>query len=98
MRNDREELRYLRAKKKVKQIKEFYGHLLVYCIVVPTLIFLNLKFTPQFHWFWFSMLGWGIGLASHGLQTFGGYKLFLGEDWEERKIKELMEKEYRNGK
>ena len=48
-----EEIRYMRALKKVKEIKEFYSHLLIYIIVIPILIFINLKFSPQFHWFWF---------------------------------------------
>jgi len=31
-------------------------------------------------------------LVAHGLSTFGG-EIFFGSDWEEKKIKELMEKE-----
>jgi hypothetical protein len=34
------------------------------------------------------MLGWGIGILSHALQVFG-----IGKNWEEKKIKELMEKD-----
>ena len=34
------------------------------------------------------MLGWGIGVISHGIKTFG-----IGTDWEERQIKKYMEKE-----
>jgi hypothetical protein len=34
------------------------------------------------------MLGWGIGLLAHAVNTFG-----IGKDWEERKIKQLMEEE-----
>ena len=33
------------------------------------------------------MLGWGIGVASHAFQTFG-----IGKNWEEKKIREIMEK------
>jgi hypothetical protein len=39
------------------------------------------------------MLGWGIGLAAHGINTFG-----IGKNWEEKKIRELMEEERRNTK
>jgi hypothetical protein len=38
------------------------------------------------------MLGWGIGVFFHGLKVFN-YMPFFGKDWEEKKIKEFMEKE-----
>jgi predicted RND superfamily exporter protein len=40
-------------------------------------------------------LFWGIGLAAHGLSVFLP-SLIMGKDWEEKKIKELMEKEKNN--
>lgn len=98
MKTDEEKLRFIKAQKRVQQIKEFYSHLLVYMIIIPILIVINLKYTPNYHWFWFSMIGWGVGLALHALQIFEGYKLFLGKDWEENKIKELMNQDYKNGK
>lgn len=85
-----EQQRYIKAQKRVKDIKGFYSHLLVYCLVMPVIITVNLKFVPGFHWFWFSALGWGIGLFFHWLSVFGFRLLGLGKDWEERKIKEFM--------
>jgi hypothetical protein len=38
---------------------------------------------------------WGIGLVAHGFSVFVP-QWFLGNDWEERKIKEIMEKEKQN--
>ena len=84
--------RYQRAQKRVKDIKGFYSHLTVYCFVIPFIIFINLKFSPQFHWFWFSTLGWGLGLFFHWVKVFGLNALGLGKNWEERKIKEFMNK------
>ncbi len=84
--------KYLRAVERVHEIKEFYGSLISYCIVIPILIFINLNYMPQFKWFWFPMLGWGIGLIFHGFKAFS-YNPFLGKDWEERKIKEYMDNE-----
>ena len=95
-RNYLEEDKYQLAKKRVKKIKGFYSHLTVYCIVIPIIIFTNLKFEPHFHWFWFSALGWGIGLFCHWLNVFGFKILGLGKSWEERKIKELMEEQNHN--
>ena len=80
--------KYQEAVKKVKEIKGFYGNLISYCLIIPFLIFINLRTAPEYHWFWWPMLGWGIGVISHGLQVFG-----IGKSWEEKKIKELMEKD-----
>jgi hypothetical protein len=78
---------YERAKKRVEQLKGFYGNLISYCCVIPILIIINLS-TTSFQWFWFPMLGWGMGLTFHGLETFG-----YGKNWEEKKIREILEKE-----
>ena len=85
-----EEQRYLKAKKRVKDIKGFYVHLFVYLITIPIIIYVNLAFVPGFHWFWFSVLGWGVGILFHWLGVFGFNKLGLGKEWEERKIREYM--------
>ena len=79
---------YYRAKKRVEQLKGFYGSLISYCVVIPILVFINLKYSPQFHWFWFSAAGWGFGLLMHALKVFG-----YSSNWEERKIKEILQKE-----
>ncbi|NBL65281.1 histidine kinase [Flavobacterium sp. NST-5] len=87
-----EEMRYEQAKKKAQNIKSFYCNLTCYCIVIPILIFINLKFVPQFQWFWFSMLGWGTGLLVHGLEAFQ-LTFFFSREWEEKKISKFMEEE-----
>jgi hypothetical protein len=88
--NYKKEQLFLRAKKQVEKIKGFYVHLTVYCLVIPTIIFINLKFVPQFHWFWFSLIGWGFGLFFHWLNVFGFNLLGFGKNWEDRKINEFM--------
>jgi len=88
---DNQELAYNRAKKEVQQIKGFYGNALSYVLVISFLIFINLRFSPQFYWFFFPMFGWGIGLAFHAAEVFG-----YGRSWEDKKIKELMEKDNAN--
>ncbi len=79
---------YLKAKKQVKEIKEFYSSLMSYCIVIPLLAFINYKTHWDFKWFLFPMVGWGIGLCFHAFSVFG-----YGKTWEERKIEELMAKQ-----
>lgn len=87
------EQRYIKAQKKVKEIKGFYTHLIVTLLIIPFLIFINLKIVPQFHWFWFPIIGMSVGLFFHWLGVFGFSKFGLGKDWEEKKIREIMEKD-----
>ncbi|WP_340202606.1 2TM domain-containing protein [Ascidiimonas sp. W6] len=82
--------RYQRALDRVEAIKSFYGNLTAYLIVIPILIFINYKST-SFPWAIFPALGWGFGVIAHGLEAYG-FNPFLGKRWEERKIKEYMEK------
>ena len=88
--NFSQEQLYYKAKKRVKDIKAFYTHLSVYCLIIPIIIFVNLKYEPHFHWFWFSTLGWGTGLLIHWFTVFGLRLLGIGKNWEENKIKEFM--------
>ena len=89
-----ENSKYVKAVERVEKLKEFYQNLASYCVIIPFLIFINLRFSPQFYWFWFPAFGWGIGLFFHFLEV-NNYNIFLGRNWEERKIKELMDKENR---
>ena len=84
---------YIRAKKRVEELKEFYGNLIAYCCVIPLLIYINLTFMPEFHWFWFSVGGWGFGLSLHAFKTFA-----YGSNWEQRKIKQILNKDIKNQK
>lgn len=83
---------YLKAQKRVEDIKGFYGNLTSYIIVIVGLAVLNLVTYPQYLWFFYPAIGWGIGVAIHGMSVFN-YMPFFGSDWEEKKIRELMEKE-----
>jgi hypothetical protein len=86
--NYNENTAYYRAKKRVEQLKGFYGNLISYCCVIPVLIFINLNYMPEFQWFWFSAAGWGFGLTMHAFKVFG-----YSANWEERKIQEILSKE-----
>ncbi|MCF6132579.1 2TM domain-containing protein [Flavobacterium wongokense] len=84
--------RYQRAQKQVNEIKGFYGNLAMYITVNLFLMFINLKYSPEYLWFFWPLLGWGIGVVFHGMKAFN-YTPFLGREWEERKMKEFMDKE-----
>jgi len=93
--NYQEEERYYQARKRVNEIKGFYGNLVSYIVVNIFLLVLNLVTSPNHLWFYWPLLGWGIGVMFHGMKVFN-YSPFLGKEWEERKIKEFMDKEKKN--
>ena len=90
--NYQEEERYFKARKRVEEIKGFYGNLIAYVVVNIGLMVLNLLTSPGYLWFFWPMLGWGIGVLFHGMKVFN-YMPFFGKEWEEKKIKEFMDKE-----
>lgn len=87
---------YLKAKKRVEDLKGFYYSLLSYVVVMPFLIFIWYKFSRYtIQWFWFPLIGWAISLV------FQAYKIYVddgafGAKWEQRKIKEYMDKDNQN--
>lgn len=86
---------YQMAYKRVKRIKGFYVHLLIYILVNTFIICGNYYENSHsfFNWETYSTaLFWGIGLVAHGLSVFGR-NIFFSHDWEEKKIQEFMKKE-----
>ncbi len=93
---DKNENRYLKAKERVDEIRGFYGNLTAYVIVITGLAILNYYVNGwSYMWFLWAAFGWGIGLVFHAINAFR-WNPFFGKDWEERKIKEFMDKENEN--
>jgi hypothetical protein len=83
---------YLRAQKRVKAIVGFYWHLASYIIVNLFLVILITSNGVEFFSFgtFSTAIFWGIGLFFHFMGVFGP-NFFFGKNWEERKIKEMMD-------
>lgn len=94
----RNEEKYIRAKERVAEIKEFYSkvvsHLITIAIVAGINYYVNEFRNP---WFLWVVFGLGISIIFKAMKTFGGIP-FMGRNWEKRKIKELMEEEESNDK
>ncbi len=92
-----ERQKFEKAKKRVQAISGFYKHLAAYVFVNLFLLILNATTLGEGEKFFeFSTFStavfWGIGLIFHAMGVFGR-NIFLGNDWEEKKIKEIMDKE-----
>lgn len=86
---------YVRARKRVDDLKEFYYSLISYIIIIPVLVLIWYTFTPfTIQWFWFPMIGWGIGLCFHAYKVFVNDGVF-GSGWERKKIEQYMKDEER---
>lgn len=93
-----EEIKYREAAKRVKRIKSFYTHLVVYVVINIVIFVVNVQSSSESIWHWKNFTTaffWGIGLASHAISVFLPGAI-LGSNWEEKKIKQLMEKEKQN--
>ena len=95
--NNQDDIRYLEAKKRVKKLKGFYSHLTIYVLVNLLIVFINIQdLKPGESYFQYknfiTLFFWGIGLVAHALSVFVP-QFVLGKDWEERKIREIMDKE-----
>jgi hypothetical protein len=73
---------YKKAKERVNEIRGFYIHLIVYIIMNVVFIYFIGR-----SWLWVTAF-WGMGLLFQLVNTF-----LLGKEWEEKKIREYIEKE-----
>ncbi len=87
---DKENDAYKEAKKRVEEEKKFYTHLGVYIVMNTFFVILNLVTSPDHLWFYWPMLGWGLGLFLQGVRVFTN--MGLSQDWEERRIEKHMKK------
>lgn len=92
-----DEIKYQEALKRVKRIKSFYSHAAVYVVINIMIIIVNIQHLDAGEsYFKLSNFStaffWGIGLLSHALSVFLP-GIIMGNNWEEKKIKELMDKE-----
>ncbi|NNC50624.1 MAG: 2TM domain-containing protein [Flaviramulus sp.] len=97
--NYQKEQAYLRAKKRVKELKGFYWHAFWYTVVNIFIIFMIVSNGGDlWHFGTFSTaIFWGLGLGFHALAIFGKNFIF-SKKWEERKIKEYMDNDKKKWK
>lgn len=98
-----EEERYFNAQKRVKEIKGFYWNLFWYVFTNIVWLGLIVYFNAEEFFFEYGFWGmgyglipnvifWGLGLIIHWFVVFGRHLTF-SKSWEERKIKEFIEKD-----
>ncbi|MDM1553965.1 MULTISPECIES: 2TM domain-containing protein [Chryseobacterium] len=97
---DENDIQYQKAKRYVEKLRGFYAHLFVYIVINIMIAIYNyshLKPGESYFEFknFFTLTFWGIGLLAHGITVFLSKNGFM-QNWEEKKIRELMKKEKEN--
>ena len=80
------------AKHKAGLLKELYSHLSTYMVVNGILFLVNYLTSPGDWWVLYPLIGWGICLTIHILDTIVKITGFW-DKWENRKTEELMRKD-----
>lgn len=62
--------RYNAARLQVQRLRGFYINLSVYVLVNVLLLAINLATAPDHLWFYWPLLGWGVGIAAHAASVF----------------------------
>jgi len=86
------ENKYLRAKKNVDEIKAFYGRAIRGIVAILIVGAINYYLNEwQRPWFLWVVFGVSLSLFIRASKIYG-LNMIFGKDWEERKIKEFIEK------
>ena len=82
-----------KAESRVKAFRGFYLNVISFVAVNILLFIVNIVTSPNSLWFYWVTIFWGIGLLFHAIDTFTMRNKYLGDEWEEKKINEIMEKD-----
>ena len=69
------------ARKHVKQVRDFYYHLMTYVFVNALMVIIDLRVDAGggflgLDWAYWMILGWGLGIAGHAISVFlGDYRV-----------------------
>ena len=74
------------ARKRVAREKKFYAGLASYVVSITGMAAVNLLTSPEYLWFLWAAIGWGIGIAGEAVKLFG---LPGMSGWEQRRLDAL---------
>lgn len=79
-------------KKLAKSRVDFKRSILAYVVVIPILAVINILTVPEYLWFLFPAVCWGIGLVIHALAAYGPWHGIenVGKEYEKLKKKQDM--------
>ncbi len=75
----------------VRDIKGFYSHFIIYLISITAMVISTFFYKTDYPWYIWPALGWGLGVAAHGLAVFEWFSLF-GAGWEKRQVEKRLKR------
>ncbi len=93
MTDSEEDKRLRRAQARAQRMRRFYSNLVTFVLINLLLILINLISSPESLWFYWVTLIWGFVLIAQAFNTFTIKDRFLGDEWEKKKVDELLKKE-----
>ncbi|WP_135611808.1 2TM domain-containing protein [Methanococcoides sp. AM1] len=84
---EEQDQKLLRAQERVSELKKFYNHVIVYLVIMAILFFIDYSDRGNW-WVQWPMVVWGIFVVIQGINVSK-----IGKNWEDKKIKEIMEKD-----
>lgn len=82
--------RYADARRQVRAMTGFYVHLAAYIAAMLAMLAIDAATGPAW-WVQWPALGWGLGLAAHGVAVFARAPRAI-RAWQERKIEEIAQR------
>lgn len=88
-----EDEKFQRAQARVRRMRGFYTNVITFVLVNILLLIINLISNPHNLWFLWVTIIWGFVLIVQAFNIFTIRDRFLGEEWEKKKIQDIMEKD-----
>lgn len=87
------QFKYMRASERVTELKQFYTRCFRGGVAILIVAGINYYLNEwAYPWFLWVVFGVGLSLVLRAFKVFG-FTMFMGRDWEERKIKEYMDED-----
>lgn len=87
-----------KVQRRVRRMRQFYASVVTFFFVNILLVVINLWTNPHNLWFYWVTIIWGIVLIAQAFNLFTIRDHFLGDEWEKKKINELLEKDKKKNK
>ena len=78
------------VREKARDLRQLLSHAIIYVAVNIFLIFINFVYYKDYYWFYWVLIGWGIGLAFHWLDVMNYNP--INEEWVEAEAKKIVNK------
>lgn len=77
---------------RVRDLKAFYAHLIVFAISIVLIFIVNYMVSPWYWWAAWALVGWGFGVLIHGIAVFETFS-FFGPKSEKKQVEKVLKRD-----